>query len=87
VIREPSTGRDSDAYRPLSVPSNALGLFVTWYRTSSRDSAVTHDPYDPPETRTFECVDCGHRLDDDHQPIGCPECDGDLQDLSVPRPQ
>jgi Zn finger protein HypA/HybF involved in hydrogenase expression len=48
---------------------------------------MTHDSYDPPRTRTFECVGCGRRVDDDHQPVRCPKCDGEMRDISVPRAQ
>lgn len=48
---------------------------------------MTHDPYDPPSTRTFECLECGERVEADHQPVECEECGGELQDISVPREQ
>jgi Zn finger protein HypA/HybF involved in hydrogenase expression len=48
---------------------------------------MRHDPHDPPETRTFECLDCGERVEADHQPMTCPACGGDLRDISVPREQ
>lgn len=35
---------------------------------------------------TFECVDCGHRVEAaDERPSSCPECGGNLQNVSVPR--
>jgi Zn finger protein HypA/HybF involved in hydrogenase expression len=48
---------------------------------------VRHDPYDPPTTKTFECVDCGRRFEAERQPMLCPDCGGDLRDLSVPSEQ
>ncbi|WP_152040252.1 rubrerythrin-like domain-containing protein [Salinigranum salinum] len=48
---------------------------------------MTHDPYTPPETRTFECLDCGRRTDAQHQPVTCSVCGGDLRDISVPSEQ
>jgi Zn finger protein HypA/HybF involved in hydrogenase expression len=38
-----------------------------------------------PESVTFECLDCGHRIDDPPEGRRCPECDGELQNISVPR--
>jgi predicted transcriptional regulator len=35
--------------------------------------------------RTFECIDCGHRLSADVRPEDCPECGGQLRNISVPR--
>ena len=48
---------------------------------------MTHDPYTPPKTRTFECHDCGRRVDAEHQPVACADCGGDLRDISVPSEQ
>jgi len=46
----------------------------------------TGDPYeDPGEKRTYECADCGYRTQADHQPQKCPECAGDMLDISVTR--
>lgn len=43
------------------------------------------DPYSPEPPYTYECQECGHRLEADHQPEACPECGGAMQDLSVSR--
>jgi hypothetical protein len=48
---------------------------------------MTHDPYDPPDARTFECLDCGRRVESTHQPVTGSECGADLRDISVPREQ
>jgi len=32
----------------------------------------------------YECVDCGKRLEADHQPVECPECGGEMRNISVP---
>jgi rRNA maturation endonuclease Nob1 len=48
---------------------------------------MTHDPYTPPGTRTYECLDCGRRFEAGHQPLTCDACGGDLRDLSVPSEQ
>lgn len=43
------------------------------------------DPHESGPPYTYECVDCGRRIEADHHPGDCPECSGDMQDLSVPR--
>jgi Zn finger protein HypA/HybF involved in hydrogenase expression len=48
---------------------------------------MPHDPYDTPNVRTFECLDCGKRTDAETQPMRCPTCGGDVRDISVPRAQ
>lgn len=34
---------------------------------------------------TFECMDCGHRLEADHHPMECPDCEGEMLNISNPR--
>lgn len=34
---------------------------------------------------TYECAECGVRVEADHQPGECPECGGRLIDLDVSR--
>lgn len=43
------------------------------------------DPYDPEPPFLYECCECGTRLREDHQPDVCPNCDGAMRDLTVPR--
>jgi rubrerythrin len=43
------------------------------------------DPYDPEPPYTYECVECGHRVEADHRPETCPECGGEMRDISVSR--
>jgi rubrerythrin len=43
------------------------------------------DPYEPEPPFLYECLDCGTRLRDDNRPERCPECDGAMQDITVPR--
>lgn len=43
------------------------------------------DPYHTGTVRVFECRDCSARMEAEHTPSACPECGGDLQDISVPR--
>ena len=50
-------------------------------------TVMPHDPYDIPDVRTFECLDCGRRIDSETQPVRCAECGGDVRDISVPREQ
>lgn len=35
--------------------------------------------------KTYECSDCGTRVEAEHQPETCPECGGDTIDISVSR--
>lgn len=37
------------------------------------------------DVKTYECDNCGHRMEADHQPVECPECGGDMIDLDVSR--
>ncbi len=43
------------------------------------------DPYHTGTVRVFECRECSARIEAEHSPGPCPECGGDLQDISVPR--
>jgi rubrerythrin len=43
------------------------------------------DPYDREPPFVYECMACGHRIEAEHQPQDCPECEGQMQDLGVPR--
>lgn len=43
--------------------------------------------YDEETPFTYECVDCGHRIEADERPGECPECGGEMQNISVPREQ
>lgn len=40
---------------------------------------------DDSSLNTYECTDCGHRIQAEHQRNTCPECDGEMTDISVPR--
>lgn len=33
----------------------------------------------------YECKGCGHRVNDDRQPIECPRCESWMQNISKPR--
>lgn len=35
--------------------------------------------------KIYECSECGHRIETDHQPVTCPECGGEMIDISVAR--
>lgn len=35
--------------------------------------------------KTYECSDCSHRIEAEHQPVTCPECGGEMLDISVSR--
>ena len=48
---------------------------------------MVHDPYETPAHKTFECLDCSRRFEAVRQPMICPDCGGDLRDLSVPSEQ
>lgn len=42
------------------------------------------DPY-PPEESVYECMGCGNRVaTTDHLSI-CPDCEGDVRNIAVPR--
>lgn len=46
---------------------------------------VKNDPYaeeEPPYT--YECANCGNRIEADSQPGPCPECGGEMKNLSNP---
>ncbi|MFB6105148.1 MAG: rubrerythrin-like domain-containing protein [Halobacteriaceae archaeon] len=37
---------------------------------------------------TYECIACGARIEDAaRQPVACPTCGGEMQNISVPRGQ
>lgn len=40
---------------------------------------------DSADVKTYECDDCGHRMQVEHQPETCPNCGGDMIDISVSR--
>jgi rubrerythrin len=42
---------------------------------------------DRAETYTYECESCGRRMEASHQPMQCPVCGGDMQNISRPREQ
>jgi Zn finger protein HypA/HybF involved in hydrogenase expression len=48
---------------------------------------MVHDPYETPSNRTFECLDCSRRFEATSQPMICPDCGGELRDISVPSEQ
>ncbi|WP_227380036.1 rubrerythrin-like domain-containing protein [Haladaptatus halobius] len=43
------------------------------------------DPVDEEPPYTHERQDCGHRVEADDQPGGCPNCGGQMQNISLPR--
>ena len=43
------------------------------------------DPYHPEPPYVYECTACAIRLRAEHQPAFCPDCGGQMADLSVPR--
>ena len=42
------------------------------------------DPYSPTEGY-YECIECGHREHRSDSPGRCPNCDGQVQNIAVPR--
>ena len=42
------------------------------------------DPYEDDSPHTYECVDCEHRVEADSRPGDCPECGGEMRDISKP---
>lgn len=38
-------------------------------------------------TYTYECTDCGERVDSPHQPSMCADCGGEMQNISLSREQ
>lgn len=44
-----------------------------------------HETDEPPHT--YECTDCGERIEAEHRPGECPECGGYMQNISKPREQ
>lgn len=47
--------------------------------SEERDVTETEPPY------TYECADCGERVEADTRPGECPECGGEMQNISVSR--
>ncbi len=41
--------------------------------------------FDRPETATYECNDCLERVRSNDFPGPCPECDGEMRNIAVPR--
>ncbi|MFD1512113.1 rubrerythrin-like domain-containing protein [Halomarina rubra] len=46
---------------------------------------MTHDSHsevrEPPYT--YECMDCGERVEAEHQPVACRNCGGEMRNISV----
>lgn len=42
------------------------------------------DPYENDPPYTYECVDCGHRTEAESRPGNCPECGGEMRNISKP---
>jgi predicted nucleic acid-binding Zn ribbon protein len=38
-----------------------------------------------PSTNTYECPNCGARIDADSHPGECEDCGGELRNISTPR--
>ncbi|MFB6071392.1 MAG: rubrerythrin-like domain-containing protein [Halobacterium sp.] len=45
---------------------------------------VTEGTSDGEKPHVYECRECEHRVEQDHQPIECPECGGRMQNVSRP---
>ncbi|MFC6765021.1 rubrerythrin-like domain-containing protein [Natrinema soli] len=41
--------------------------------------------YEKSPPYTYECMECGHRMTADHQPMECTECEGEMLNLSKPQ--
>jgi predicted transcriptional regulator len=50
---------------------SVIGMFA--------ETSSTETPY------MYECVDCGTRATGDDDPVRCPDCNGTLRNISVPR--
>ena len=59
-----------------------------------RDDEPTDERVDPApedsddasaETKIYECADCEYRLTAEHHPGECPNCGGEMIDISVSR--
>jgi len=48
------------------------------------DAPPKEDPYEDEPPYTYECVDCGNRIEADSRPGDCPECGGSMRDISKP---
>lgn len=45
------------------------------------------DPHGDEPPYTYECLDCGERVEAERRPGECPACGGELQNISKPRDQ
>jgi DNA-directed RNA polymerase subunit RPC12/RpoP len=60
--------------------------------TCTIDETMVNDPYDPEPPFEYECVDCSQRFGPDDldrlaagdELIACPECGGDVWNLTTP---
>ena len=43
------------------------------------------DPYEGDPPYTFECQDCRERVEAESHPGECPDCGGEMQNISRPR--
>jgi Zn finger protein HypA/HybF involved in hydrogenase expression len=44
---------------------------------------VQQDPHETDEPpHRYECVDCGERVEAESHPVECPECGGEMQNIS-----
>lgn len=62
------------------VTFTGLGEIVTRMAVNN----ATSNPTSSAENR-YECFDCGARTTADSQLVECPECGGDVRNISVPR--
>ena len=49
--------------------------------------SATSDPHGEEPPYTYECMECGERVEAESRPGGCPECGGEMQNISHPRDQ
>ena len=51
----------------------------------SVDERLTDLDDEAAEEKVYECNDCGYRMEAEHQPGECPQCGGDMIDISLSR--
>ena len=50
-------------------------------------SMPEHDSHREGPPYTYECIDCGNRVEARHRPSECAECGGEMQNISITREQ
>lgn len=60
------------------------GAFTS-LRIPASDVMIQHAPSDATDEKLYECESCLSRTAASSRPTACPDCDGSLRNIAVPR--